>query len=278
MAAPVEYNRRNTFCDGSFGDKPPHRFCRFQIGSAPDGIRDGFIDSRRGRNGIAGFIVNYLRVDVFQAAKHGKPRTSWSTGEAFAQAAMTMYPHFVSAAIFNHTKSPRNLFAAGLTGFAYNMFIRVANALALIRFWRPESSDIGGCLPDGLFVRTPHNYLRRAVDGKLYPFGRRYLYGMGKPQRQDKVLSLHLGPVTDPDNFQNTFETSADPRHHIVQNGSRHAMRGTIVLFVVASRDNYAPVLQFNGNIGQHSELKRAFLTLYCNFPALYFHIDALRQ
>ena len=104
---------------------------------------------------------------------------------------------------------------SGLAGFLLEPFASDANALLLIGIGRAQPTQVCCDLADLPLVCARHGQMGLLVDRDLNAFGDRKLNRMRKPQRDDEVASLHLGPITHTDNVEFLLKPSRDAGHRI---------------------------------------------------------------
>ncbi len=88
--------------------------------------------------------------------------------------------------------------------FFFRRSPNVANAFVLVRVGRTQAAHFGGNLSDFLAIDAGYAQLRLlGVDGNVNPGGQRVLDGVRVAEREhDSALALHLGAITDADDFQ----------------------------------------------------------------------------
>src|SRR5262245_37690648 len=87
--------------------------------------------------------------------------------------------------------------AGGLAGLVTHGLALLADALALVRLWRPAGADVRRHLADALAARAAHRDRRRALALDLDADRHRELDRVRIPERHDQRLALDLGFVAD---------------------------------------------------------------------------------
>src|SRR5579884_1424196 len=118
---------------------------------------------------------------------------------------------------------PRSTGAAGegLAFLAADLFVLVADALALVRLWWTDVSHLGGKLADLLLV-CPFDDNSRRVGHLDSDAGRRHhQYPVGETNRQLDPLVLRRRLIADPFDFQALLVALGDAFNHVGDDAAR---------------------------------------------------------
>src|ERR1017187_1910242 len=127
----------------------------------------------------------------------------------------------------------------GLAFLADDPLIRIAHALALVRFRRVEAAQLRRHLADRLPIRSLNSKLGVLFNRHFDLGGYRIHDGMRIAQTHVYVIARHSGLETDALNLKFLDETFTDTADHIIDQGAAEAMQrfGPRVIAVAADYD-----------------------------------------
>ena len=95
---------------------------------------------------------------------------------------------------------------------------------------------------------------------------------------QDEIFAIHLSPVTNAFDFQNTFKTSTDTLNHICKDRTGGSMQSTFGGLVGFTGYYDLAILHCNPNQGGERPLHFTFRTFYTYIRATDVHLHTGRD
>src|SRR6266699_5156360 len=165
-----------------------------------------------------------------------------------------------------------------LAFLAEDVLARVLDALALVRFGRPERADLGGDLSDFLAVDPGYHDLDRPRRHDRDAVGDRIGDVVAEPEREMQVLALHRRPVAYAADLQSLLEALGDAGDQIVDQRARQPPHGARTLGLRARRHHDAVGLHSRRDVVVEHDFERALRPLDLDLLALDAGAHALRH
>src|SRR4051794_38576273 len=132
--------------------------------------------------------------------------------------------------------------ADGLTGLPADRFLRVLDALTLVRLRRTELAYRGRRLAEYLTIGTLERHDRLLVDLGVDAFRELEHDRVRVAEREMQLAAFRFGAVADAVDLEHAAEAGADARHHVRDELASEAVRAPCLARVVATSEAHVPL------------------------------------